>query len=77
VGRREPIALALVLDMVNKTFAMPLVRSSFAPRARSFGRGPVRALAAPLESCSAISDELKLFAATFLAGFLFVSILIG
>jgi hypothetical protein len=41
-----------------------------------FGRGPERVLAAPAEKAW-FSDDVKLFAATFLAGFLFVSILIG
>jgi hypothetical protein len=34
-------------------------------------------LALPAMQGSTISDDLKLFAATFAAGFLFVSILIG
>jgi hypothetical protein len=42
-----------------------------------FGRGPVRTVEdRACEAASAFAD-LKLFAATFLAGFLFVSILIG
>lgn len=56
---------------------MPAVRPSFAAHPRLFGRGPVRDLAAPVESGSTLSSDLKLFAATFIAGFLFVSILIG
>ena len=63
--------------MVKKFLAMPQVRPSFAPHPRLFGRGPVRAVAAPLETGPAISGDLKLFAGTFLAGFLFVSIMIG
>jgi hypothetical protein len=43
---------------------------------RIFGRGPKRVLeAAPAKS--RISDDFKLFATTFIAGFVFVSILIG
>jgi hypothetical protein len=56
---------------------MQLARSAIAANPRRFGRGPVRALEAPEETTPSISDDLKLFAATFLAGFLFVSILIG
>ena len=44
---------------------------------RQFGRRPVvRAVAAPA-AAPAPSDDLRLFAATFAAGFLFVSILIA
>ena len=55
---------------------MQLVRPVFASHPFRFGRGPVRA---PEEASPApsVSDDFKLFAATFLAGFLFVSILIG
>ena len=55
---------------------MQLVRPVFASHPFRFGRGPARA---PEEASPAVSirDDLKLFAATFVAGFLFVSILIG
>lgn len=45
---------------------------------RTFGRGPVRVLAAaaPL-SAPAVGDEIKLFASTFAAGFLFVSVFLA
>ena len=46
---------------------------------RIFGRGPVR-LVEPVEqprSFPNLSDEIKLFAGTFAAGFLFVSLLIA
>ena len=57
---------------------MQLVRSSIAANPRLFGRGPVRELEAPEEEVSiSFSDDIKLFSMTFLAGFLFVSILIG
>jgi hypothetical protein len=57
---------------------MQLVRPVFAPHPRRFGKGYARKLAmAAAEPASALSDDVKLFAATFLAGFLFVSILIG
>ena len=43
--------------------------------ARSFGRGPVRVLAAPAPAPSmTLSNDMKLFASTFAAGFLFVSV---
>jgi hypothetical protein len=57
---------------------MQFVRPVFAPHPRRFGKGYARKLAmAAAEPASALSDDVKLFAATFLAGFLFVSILIG
>ena len=60
---------------------MPLYRSPAAPRVtidpRRFGRAPLRALAIPLESGWRLDDDIKLFATTFVAGFLFVSILIS
>ena len=59
---------------------MHFVRPAFALHPRRFGRGPAYtgeavSRAAPL--LPGISEDVKLFAATFLAGFLFVSILIG
>jgi hypothetical protein len=54
-----------------------LVRPAFALHPRRFGRGPARAARGPAEQVSSPASDLKLFAATFLAGFLFVSILIG
>jgi hypothetical protein len=56
---------------------MQFVRPAFASYPRLFGKAPARTLAAPSAQSSAIGDDVKLFAATFLAGFLFVSILIG
>lgn len=57
---------------------MQLFRPAFALNPRQFGRGPARVLDAPAEQTPLkFSDDLKLFAGTFLAGFLFVSILIG
>jgi hypothetical protein len=55
---------------------MQLARPAFAADPRSFGRARFRALCAAPPSAS-LSDDLKLFATTFLAGFLFVSILIA
>jgi hypothetical protein len=54
---------------------MQFVRPLFAPHPRRFGRGQARTLV--FEPASSRADDLKLFAATFLAGFVFVSILIG
>jgi hypothetical protein len=56
---------------------MQLVRSVVAANPRLFGRGPVRELESPPAPAPILSDDAKLFAATFIAGFLFVSILIG
>ena len=56
---------------------MQLARPVVAANPRLFGRGPVRELEAPAAQELQLPDELKLFAATFIAGFLFVSILIG
>jgi hypothetical protein len=56
---------------------MQLARPAFAPHPRMFGRGRVRVLAAPALPPAALSDDLKLFASTFVLGFLFVSVLIG
>jgi hypothetical protein len=44
---------------------------------RRFGRGPIFRVPAEPVRAIAISDDLRLFAYTFAAGFLFVSILIG
>jgi len=44
---------------------------------RGFGRGPIRAGEQLAGKASNLSDDLRLFAVTFAAGFLFVSILIG
>jgi hypothetical protein len=56
---------------------MQFARPVFIHHSRRFGRGPVRVLAEPDEAPFRLSDDVKLFAATFAAGFLFVSILIG
>jgi hypothetical protein len=53
---------------------MQLARPAFAPDPRIFGRG--RTLVSIPAMPSSISAELKLFATTFVGGFLFVSILI-
>ncbi len=56
---------------------MQLARPVVAANPRQFGRGPARwdyMVSAPARR---ISSDFKLFAMTFAAGFLFVSILIG
>ena len=55
---------------------MHVVRPVFAAHPKSFGRGPVRERDEAVQP-SGIADDVKLFAMTFLAGFLFVSVLIG
>ena len=56
---------------------MQLVRPIVAAHPRLFGRGPVRDSEVAEAATFGLSDDVKLFATTFLAGFLFVSILIG
>ena len=56
---------------------MQLQRPAFALHPRLFGKGPARDLDAAEAQTNRISDDVKLFATTFVAGFLFVSILIG
>ena len=56
---------------------MQLARAAFVPHPRVFGRGRIRELAAPALPKPPLSDDLKLFASTFVVGFLFVSVLIG
>jgi len=57
---------------------MQLGRPAFALHPKHFGKGRVRDLS-PVDvvPLSALSADLKLFATTFVAGFLVVSILIG
>lgn len=55
---------------------MQLARSAVALDPRRFGRGTVYQVAL-LERPPAITPDLKLFATTFLAGFVFVSVLIA
>ena len=45
---------------------------------RHFGRGPARVHAAALSASSSVfSDEARLFATTFAAGFLFVTVFLA
>ena len=56
---------------------MQLTRPAFALDPKLFGKGRMWDLSSPAAAASAFSGDLKLFATTFVAGFLFVSILIG
>jgi hypothetical protein len=56
---------------------MAHARAAIALDPRHFGRGRVRIVEERAERSWAIPDDLKLFATTFAAGFLFVSILIA
>ena len=56
---------------------MQLARPLFALDPKLFGKGRARELAPLLIPSTRIGSDLKLFATTFLAGFVFVSILIG
>ena len=56
---------------------MQLARPVFAPDPRQFGRGPARLLDEPVEAQATLGAEARLFATTFLAGFVFVSVLIA
>jgi hypothetical protein len=56
---------------------MQLARPAFALHPTLFGKGRVRDVTEPAPQPSTVSADLKLFATTFVAGFLVVSILIG
>jgi hypothetical protein len=56
---------------------MQLARHASAVHPSRFGRGPRKELDAAAPHSSRISDDLKLFATTFAAGFIFVSVLLA
>ena len=57
---------------------MQIARPAFALHPKLFGRGRTYLLPpAPRAAAIKLSDDIKLFATTFLAGFVVVSILIG
>lgn len=56
---------------------MQIARPSFAMDPKRFGKGRVRELGNAASVAATLSADIKLFATTFLAGFIFVSILIG
>jgi hypothetical protein len=63
--------------MAVKHFPMAHARSAIALDPRLFGRGRRRLLEIAAEPAWRLADDVKLFAATFAAGFVFVSILIA
>jgi hypothetical protein len=57
---------------------MQVARPAFALHPSLFGRGRIRELAThPVAVPSSVAADAKLFATTFIAGFIFVSILIS
>jgi hypothetical protein len=60
-----------------KDFAMQLSRPAFALHPSLFGKGQMRDVSIPRRGELTLSSDVRLFATTFVAGFLFVSILIG
>jgi hypothetical protein len=56
---------------------MQLARPAIAEHPFRFGRGRLFELAPPAASARGISDDVKLFATTFIAGFVFVSIFLA
>jgi hypothetical protein len=56
---------------------MQLARPPIAVDPRRFGRGHARALEPVCNSTGNLGSDLKLFAITFLCGFVFVSVLIA
>lgn len=56
---------------------MAHARAAIALDPRLFGRGRARTFGAPESRGWSVSDDVKLFAMTFAAGFVFVSILIA
>lgn len=58
---------------------MQLARPAIAIDPKRFGRGRTLMLAAPVSEArgGGLSDDLKLFATTFIAGFIFVSVFLA
>ena len=56
---------------------MQLVRTAGAVHPRQFGRGQRKVLALDEPAAPLFSNDLKLFATTFAAGFIFVSVLLA
>lgn len=57
---------------------MQLAPTRFATARAGFGRGPTRVIAAAAPGPAfRLGDDVKLFATTFAAGFLFVSLLLA
>jgi hypothetical protein len=66
----------VALEGLHRCIRTPARRTEIADRPR-FGRGPIYADRSEPVRQPTLSDDLRLFAITFAAGFLFVSILIG
>lgn len=56
---------------------MQLSRPAFALHPALFGKGRTRDSTVPRERAAMLSADFKLFATAFVAGFVFVSIMIG
>lgn len=56
---------------------MQLSRPAFAPHPSLFGKGRPRDIEMPRQRALGLSPDVKLFATTFIAGFVFVSMMIG
>ena len=56
---------------------MQLARPLLAMNPKRFGKGRLHEVAEPRKAAPSLSADFKLFATTFLAGFVFVSILIA
>jgi len=56
---------------------MHVARPAIALHPKLFGKGRMRELASSRAVATTLSADFKLFATTFVAGFLFVSILFG
>jgi hypothetical protein len=79
MGQADAVGAPKALNMVNialRMFAMQLARPFCATHPRHFGRGPVREIRQRSPDAR-IPEDLKLFATTFIAGFIFVSLLIA
>ncbi len=63
--------------MVVNTYPMSTTRAATAANPRRFGRARPRVPESVEDKVRTLPEDLRLFAATFTAGFLFVSILIG
>jgi hypothetical protein len=63
--------------MVKTALRIAMTTRSVPVRARTFGRRQPLALNAAVAQRPAIGDDLKLFAATFAGGFLFVSVFLA
>ena len=65
------------LDRLSLRHARPRPRRALRRDPRRFGQRGIVCATAVAVPASSLSDDLRLFAATFAAGFLFVSVLIA